>query len=203
MGTLKPLEATVRPKESSLVLRFAEELLPLFEGSDGITASASAEGLVLSCIWEPDLDLANDRIQQAFVGPLMWSKPRIRYIRDGRLLEPILFVHVRTPDDFMGSVVGDLSQRRGTITGFDDAPEGKPIHAHVPLAELSGYQTSLQKPTNGCGIAAAELHSYEAAPQGTDPDEPVSVALSSAPSNRAVENGAPRASLARASHCRR
>src|SRR5262245_25288884 len=160
MEAAKPLEVTVRPKDTSLVSTFAGELVPLFEGSGRIAARASAEGLVLSCVWEPDLDLADETIRQTFLGPLVWSKPRIKYIRDGRLLEPVLFVHVRTPDDFMGSVVGDLSQRRGTITGFDEAPEGKLIHAHVPLVELAGYRATLTRITNGHGIASAEFHGY-------------------------------------------
>ncbi|MGE4452872.1 elongation factor G, partial [Castellaniella sp.] len=61
------------------------------------------------------------------------------------LLEPMMHVEVETPEDYAGTVMGDLSSRRGMVQGMDDIPGGgKTIKAEVPLAEMFGYATSLR-----------------------------------------------------------
>ena len=58
------------------------------------------------------------------------------------LLEPMMAVEVETPEDYVGTVMGDLSSRRGMVQGMDDIPGGgKVIKAEVPLAEMFGYST--------------------------------------------------------------
>ena len=60
-------------------------------------------------------------------------------------LEPMMAVEVETPEDYAGSVMGDLSSRRGMVQGMDDMPGGgKVIKAEVPLSEMFGYSTSLR-----------------------------------------------------------
>ncbi len=83
---------------------------------------------------------------------------------DPVLLEPIMAVEVVTPEDYMGSVNGDLSSRRGIILGMDDAPAGKIIQAEVPLAEMFGYATSLRSATQGRANYTMEFKKYAAAP---------------------------------------
>jgi len=83
---------------------------------------------------------------------------------DPVLLEPIMAVEVVTPEDYMGSVNGDLSSRRGVILGMEDAPAGKIIKAEVPLAEMFGYSTSLRSATQGRANYTMEFKKYAAAP---------------------------------------
>ena len=80
------------------------------------------------------------------------------------LLEPIMEVEVWTPDDYQGSVMGDLSSRRGQILGTE--PDGKlvKVKALVPEADLDRYATSLHSITHGRGTYRQKFHTYEQVP---------------------------------------
>lgn len=81
------------------------------------------------------------------------------------LLEPIMFVEVETPEDYMGDVMGDLSSRRGIVQGMDDdGIGGKKIRAEVPLSEMFGYATSLRSLTQGRATYSMEFKHYAEAP---------------------------------------
>lgn len=80
------------------------------------------------------------------------------------ILEPIMRVEVYTPDDYVGSVTGDLNRRRAIIQGVEVAQGGQLLHAFVPLAEMFGYITSLRTLTSGRGTASMEFDRYEALP---------------------------------------
>ncbi len=80
------------------------------------------------------------------------------------VLEPIMAVEVVTPEDYMGSVNGDLSSRRGVILGMEDVAAGKVIRAEVPLAEMFGYSTSLRSATQGRATYTMEFKKYALAP---------------------------------------
>jgi len=80
------------------------------------------------------------------------------------LLEPIMAVEVVSPEDYMGSVTGDLNSRRGVILGMDDSPSGKVITAEVPLAEMFGYATSLRSATQGRAAYTMQFEKYSPAP---------------------------------------
>ncbi|HTT09078.1 MAG TPA: elongation factor G [Gammaproteobacteria bacterium] len=80
------------------------------------------------------------------------------------LLEPIMKVEVVTPEDYMGTVNGDLSRRRGIVMGTEDSPAGKIIRAEVPLAEMFGYATDLRSATQGRATYTMEFAKYSEAP---------------------------------------
>jgi elongation factor G len=80
------------------------------------------------------------------------------------LLEPIMAVEVVTPEEYMGSVNGDLSSRRGVIQAMEDTPAGKIVRAEVPLAEMFGYATSLRSATQGRATYTMEFKRYAIAP---------------------------------------
>ena len=80
------------------------------------------------------------------------------------LLEPVMRVEVFTPDDYLGSVSGDLNRRRALIQGVDMAQGGQIIHAFAPLAEMFGYITSLRTLTSGRGTVSMEFDHYEELP---------------------------------------
>ncbi|MCG8607646.1 elongation factor G, partial [bacterium] len=80
------------------------------------------------------------------------------------LLEPIYDVEVVVPEDFMGDVMGDLSSRRGKISGMDAEGPFQVIKAKVPLAELYKYSTSLRSLTQGRGIHRRKFSHYDPVP---------------------------------------
>jgi len=82
------------------------------------------------------------------------------------LLEPMMAVEVETPEDYAGTVMGDLSSRRGMVQGMDDiAGGGKAIKAEVPLSEMFGYSTSLRSLTQGRATYTMEFKQYAEAPK--------------------------------------
>ncbi|GHC59678.1 elongation factor G [Alcaligenes pakistanensis] len=82
------------------------------------------------------------------------------------LLEPTMAVEVETPEDYAGTVMGDLSSRRGMVQGMDDiVGGGKVIKAEVPLAEMFGYSTSLRSQTQGRATYTMEFKQYAEAPK--------------------------------------
>jgi elongation factor G len=82
------------------------------------------------------------------------------------LLEPMMAVEVETPEDYSGTVMGDLSSRRGQIQGMDDmVGGGKIIKAEVPLSEMFGYSTSLRSATQGRATYTMEFKHYSEAPK--------------------------------------
>ena len=81
------------------------------------------------------------------------------------LLEPVMKVEVVTPEDYMGSVTGDLSSRRGRIEGMTSRPGTQIITAMVPLAEMFGYETDLRSMSQGRAASTMHFHRYEEAPK--------------------------------------
>ena len=82
------------------------------------------------------------------------------------LLEPMMSVEVETPEDYTGTVMGDLSSRRGMVQGMDDmAGGGKTVKAEVPLSEMFGYSTALRSATQGRATYTMEFKHYAEAPK--------------------------------------
>ncbi|SKB96602.1 elongation factor G [Luteibacter sp. 22Crub2.1] len=81
------------------------------------------------------------------------------------LLEPIMKVEVVTPEDYVGDVMGDISRRRGMLTGQEETPSGKTVNAMIPLGEMFGYATSLRSQTQGRATFTMEFDHYEPAPK--------------------------------------
>jgi elongation factor G len=80
------------------------------------------------------------------------------------LLEPIMATEVVVPEQFMGAVIGDLSARRGKILGMAPRAGMQVVDAHVPLAEMFGYSTSLRSATEGRAIYTMQFHHYAPVP---------------------------------------
>jgi elongation factor G len=80
------------------------------------------------------------------------------------LLEPIMKVEIVTPEEYMGTVNGDLNRRRGILQGTDETPAGKVIRAEVPLSEMFGYATDLRSATQGRAVYTMEFEKYNEVP---------------------------------------
>ena len=80
------------------------------------------------------------------------------------LLEPIMAVEVRTPDEYMGEVIGDLNSRRGQIQAMEERSGARVIKAHVPLSEMFGYVGDLRSRTQGRADYTMQFDSYAEVP---------------------------------------
>ena len=81
------------------------------------------------------------------------------------LLEPMMKVEVEVPEDFLGSIIGDLSSRRGQVEGQSIEDGQSKVQSKVPLAEMFGYATQLRSMTQGRGIFSMEFSTYEEVPR--------------------------------------
>ena len=81
------------------------------------------------------------------------------------LLEPLMAVEVRTPEEYMGDVIGDLNSRRGSIQEMSDAAGVKVIRAAVPLSEMFGYIGDLRSKTQGRAVYSMTFDSYSEVPK--------------------------------------
>jgi elongation factor G len=80
------------------------------------------------------------------------------------LLEPVMGVEVRTPEDYMGDVIGNISSRRGRVEGMDQLGNTHVVRAQVPLAEMFGYATDLRSRTQGRATYTMQFNSYQEVP---------------------------------------
>jgi elongation factor G len=81
------------------------------------------------------------------------------------LLEPLMAVEVRTPEEYMGDVIGDLNSRRGQIQSMEDATGVKVVRALVPLSEMFGYVGDLRSKTSGRAVYSMTFESYAEVPR--------------------------------------
>ena len=84
---------------------------------------------------------------------------------DPTLLEPMMKVSVIAPDEYLGTVIGDLNSRRGQIQGQENRSGATQVDALVPLANMFGYATDLRSSTQGRGQYSMEPHSYVEIPK--------------------------------------
>jgi elongation factor G len=88
-------------------------------------------------------------------------------VRKGRpvLLEPIMKVEVTTPEDFLGTVLGDLNSRRGQVEGMESRGNAQVVKAFVPLSTMFGYTTDLRSATQGRATSSMEFAYYQQLPE--------------------------------------
>jgi elongation factor G len=81
------------------------------------------------------------------------------------LLEPVMSVEITVPDEFAGTIMGDLNSRRGRIQGMDNRGGKTVVKAEVPMAEMLTYGADLTSMTQGRGTFSMEMHHYDIVPQ--------------------------------------
>ena len=80
------------------------------------------------------------------------------------LLEPVMAAEITVPDDFAGTIMGDLNSRRGRIQGMDNKGGNTVVKAEVPMAEMLTYGADLTSMTQGRGSFNMEMHHYDTVP---------------------------------------
>ncbi len=83
---------------------------------------------------------------------------------DPKLLEPVMSLEVVTPEEYVGDVISDLNSKRGKVVGVEAEKELQVLRAHVPLAEMFGYSTSLRSSTQGRATFTMQFLQYEVVP---------------------------------------
>ena len=81
------------------------------------------------------------------------------------LLEPMMAVEVRTPEEYMGDVIGDINSRRGQVRSMEDASGVKVVDALVPLSEMFGYVGDLRSKTSGRAVYSMTFETYAEVPK--------------------------------------
>ncbi len=81
------------------------------------------------------------------------------------LLEPVMAVEVTVPEDYMGTIIGDLNSRRGRIEGMEMVGNTQAIKASVPLSTMFGYATHMRGATQGRANYSMQFKQYEEAPR--------------------------------------
>ena len=95
--------------------------------------------------------------KKAFIDAMVKARPI--------MLEPVVNIEITVPEHNMGDITGDLSSKRGQVSGTNSVATGTvTIAGQVPLSELSGYQTRLNSVTGGHGSYTLELSHYDAVP---------------------------------------
>jgi elongation factor G len=84
---------------------------------------------------------------------------------DPVLLEPMMAVEVRTPEEYMGDVIGDINSRRGQIQAMEDISGAKVVRGLVPLSEMFGYVGDLRSKTQGRANYSMQFDSYAEVPR--------------------------------------
>ena len=86
------------------------------------------------------------------------------------ILEPIMKVDIRVPEEYMGDVMGQVTARRGNVEGMEAQDNAQNIHAMVPLSEMFGYATDLRSATQGRGTFVMSFDHYTAVPKSIQED---------------------------------
>jgi elongation factor G len=81
------------------------------------------------------------------------------------LLEPVMDLEVVTPEEYVGDVIADLNSKRGRVTAIEAEKEVQIVRAHVPLAEMFGYSTSLRSATQGRANFTMQFLEYDVVPE--------------------------------------
>jgi len=100
------------------------------------------------------------------------------------LLEPVMAVEVVVPEEYMGTIIGDLSSRRGRIEGMEHRAGSQVIKAIVPLAEMFGYATNMRSSTQGRATYSMHFARYEEAPRSVAEEIVAKVQGKTTPSHR-------------------
>ncbi|WP_308220561.1 elongation factor G [Humibacter sp. RRB41] len=129
----------------------------------GVLAGYPTVGVKATLVDGASHDVDSSEMAFKIAGSMAYKEAARR--ADPVLLEPLMAVEVRTPDEYMGDVIGDLNSRRGQIQSMEDASGVKVIRANVPLSEMFGYIGDLRSKTSGRAVYSMTFDSYAEVPK--------------------------------------
>ncbi|MGI5189483.1 elongation factor G [Promicromonospora sp. CA-289599] len=129
----------------------------------GVLAGFPVVGVKASLIDGAYHDVDSSEMAFKIAGSMVFKEGVRR--ADPVLLEPVMAVEVRTPEEYMGDVIGDINSRRGMIQSMEDATGVKVVRAQVPLSEMFGYIGDLRSKTQGRAVYSMQFDSYAEVPK--------------------------------------
>ena len=129
----------------------------------GVLAGYSVEDIKVTLQDGAYHDVDSSELAFKIAGSMVFKEAARR--ADPALLEPVMAVEVTTPEDYLGTVIGDLNSRRGQIQAMNDLHGNKVVEALVPLSEMFGYVGDLRSKTSGQASYSMEFHSYAETPK--------------------------------------
>jgi len=165
-----PIERLLRHRRERLQLKFAIEAAQRIGRSDECVALPSGDGLRICAISEEALDRWAALLADIYGENLLIGEPRVRYLQDGGLCEPVMHVRLQVSQDAIGAVLRELQFRNVHIVEQcpvklrRGAPLMSVIRVVAPLARLIGLQKRLSEIAGGGANAVIALSHYEAVP---------------------------------------
>lgn len=129
----------------------------------GVLAGYPTVGVKATLVDGASHDVDSSEMAFKIAGSMAYKEAARR--ADPVLLEPLMAVEVRTPEEYMGDVIGDLNSRRGQIQSMEDATGVKVVSAKVPLSEMFGYVGDLRSKTSGRAVYSMTFDSYAEVPK--------------------------------------
>jgi elongation factor G len=148
------------------------EFLPDIEAGVREAMSAGTQGFPVIGV---DVFLVNGSAHEVDSSPIAFRIAAAMAFRNATakatpvLLEPMMLVEIVIPEEYLGEVLADVSQRRGSITDLNQVSGARTIIATVPLAAMFGYATDLRSLTQGRGTFTMQFTRYNLLPPGTGP----------------------------------
>lgn len=131
--------------------------------NDGVLAGYPVVGIKATLIDGASHDVDSSEMAFKIAGRMAFKEAARK--ANPVLLEPLMDVEVRTPEEYMGDVIGDLNARRGQMQSMEDAAGVKVIRAHVPLSGMFGYIGDLRSKTQGRAVYSMTFNSYAEVPK--------------------------------------
>ncbi len=129
----------------------------------GVLAGYPVEDIKVTLIDGAYHDVDSSELAFKIAGSMVFKEAARK--ADPALLEPMMAVEVTTPEDYLGTVIGDLNARRGHVQSMDEEHGNRVVRALVPLAEMFGYVGDLRSKTSGQASYSMEFHSYGEVPK--------------------------------------
>jgi len=129
----------------------------------GVLAGYPVEDIKVTLVDGAYHDVDSSELAFRIAGSMVFKEAARK--ADPALLEPMMSVEVITPEDYLGTVIGDLNSRRGHIQGMDELHGNRVVRALVPLSEMFGYVGDLRSKTSGQASYSMEFDSYAEAPK--------------------------------------
>jgi len=177
-----PLSIQIKPKtiadREKINYGFAK--LASKDSSFRLTTDTNSDQTTIQCIDEFRLSQLLGRLVDEFLVEAEIGAPRVFYHQtDKELLEPIIKIHVETPEEYTSVILSDLRSRRGVILDQDTLGKKTNIDAFVPLANTFGYINSLLSMSSGHANYTLQFDHYAACPTDNNPDDqpPSTIAL--------------------------
>jgi elongation factor G len=174
-GQFAKVQVTFAPLETTEVEnavtggRIPREYIPSVDAGiqsamqQGVLAGFPVVGVKASLIDGAYHDVDSSEMAFKIAGSMVFKEGVKR--ADPVLLEPVMAVEVRTPEEYMGDVIGDINSRRGMIQSMEDATGVKVVRAQVPLSEMFGYIGDLRSKTQGRAVYSMQFDSYAEVPK--------------------------------------